>query len=49
MGIIIPRPQTEKDTTSTSSFAQAFLRKAESLLAILVLTSVLFFKHYHLQ
>lgn len=24
-----PRPQTEKDTTSTGSFAQAFLRKAE--------------------
>lgn len=26
-----PRPQTEKDTTSTGSFAQAFLRKAENL------------------
>lgn len=25
----LPRPQTEKDTTSTGSFAQAFLRKAE--------------------
>lgn len=24
-----PRPQTEKDTTSTGSFAQAFLRKVK--------------------
>lgn len=28
MGIVIVRPQTEKDTASTGSFAQAFLKKA---------------------
>lgn len=48
MGLIIARPQIE-DTTSTGSFSQAILGKAESILAILVLSSVLFLYYCHLQ